>query len=77
MATLTLIILKQNTSPAPKMTNSKAQYNPQKIEQEAQEYWDINNSFSVTEDKKKEKFYCLSMFPYPSGSAHMLSLIHI
>ena len=71
MATLTLIILKQNTSPAPKMTNNKAQYNPQKIEQEAQEYWDINNSFSVTEDKKKEKFYCLSMFPYPSGSAHM------
>ena len=55
MATLTLIILKKNTSPAPKMTNNKAQYNPQKIEQEAQEYWDINNSFSVTEDKKKEK----------------------
>ncbi|MEE8388130.1 MAG: leucine--tRNA ligase [Acidiferrobacterales bacterium] len=46
-------------------------YNPQKIEQEAQQYWEENNSFSVTEDPDKEKFYCLSMFPYPSGQLHM------
>ena len=71
MATLTLIILKENTSPAARMTKNRTPYIPQKTEQEAQEYWDINNSFSVTEDDKKEKFYCLSMFPYPSGSAHM------
>ena len=47
------------------------EYNPQKIEEEIQATWDENDSFSVTEDPNKEKFYCLSMFPYPSGSAHM------
>ncbi len=47
------------------------EYNPQKIEEAIQAIWDENNSFSVTEDPNKEKFYCLSMFPYPSGSAHM------
>ena len=47
------------------------EYNPQKIEEEIQAIWDENDSFSVTEDPSKEKFYCLSMFPYPSGSAHM------
>ena len=42
------------------------EYNPQKIEEAIQAIWDENNSFSVTEDPNKEKFYCLSMFPYPS-----------
>jgi len=46
-------------------------YNAQKIEQAAQQYWEENDSFSVTEDSDKEKFYCLSMFPYPSGQLHM------
>ena len=46
-------------------------YNPQEIEQAAQQYWEENNSFSVTENPDKEKFYCLSMFPYPSGQLHM------
>ena len=41
------------------------------IEEQAQEYWRINNSFKVKEDKTKTKFYCLSMFPYPSGHLHM------
>lgn len=46
-------------------------YNPQKIELDAQKHWDENKSFVATEDKNKEKFYCLSMLPYPSGKLHM------
>jgi len=47
------------------------QYKPQEIEMNAQQYWQDNNCFQVVEDVNKEKFYCLSMFPYPSGSLHM------
>lgn len=46
-------------------------YNPKQIEQEAQRYWQENKCFNVTEDETKEKYYCLSMFPYPSGQLHM------
>ena len=46
-------------------------YIPQEIEEQAQQYWTKKQSFNVTEDLNKEKFYCLSMFPYPSGSLHM------
>tara|TARA_B100000700_G_scaffold263639_1_gene300918 strand:+ start:25842 stop:28298 length:2457 start_codon:yes stop_codon:yes gene_type:complete len=53
------------------MVKGKKNYDPELVEKEAQDYWEKNEIFSVTEDSTKEKFYCLSMFPYPSGSAHM------
>lgn len=48
-----------------------APYIPQEIEEQAQQYWLKKQCFHVTEDLNTEKFYCLSMFPYPSGTLHM------
>lgn len=53
------------------MSSNEIQYDPQAVEAEAQSYWEANNSFRVEEDPNKEKYYCLSMFPYPSGHLHM------
>jgi leucyl-tRNA synthetase len=46
-------------------------YEPATIEAEAQKYWEERRCFAATEDRSREKYYCLSMFPYPSGRCHM------
>ncbi|MBP2154674.1 MULTISPECIES: leucine--tRNA ligase [Erwinia] len=47
------------------------QYRPEEIESHVQQQWDNKQTFKVTEEEGKEKYYCLSMLPYPSGRLHM------
>ncbi|MCX8649207.1 leucine--tRNA ligase [Gilliamella sp. B2776] len=47
------------------------QYRPDEIEAAVQQHWLENKTFHVTEDPSKEKYYCLSMLPYPSGRLHL------
>ncbi len=46
-------------------------YKPHEIEAQVQQYWEHNDSFKAVEAPDQEKFYCLCMFPYPSGRLHM------
>ena len=53
------------------MDKAEIQYKPEQVEEEAQGYWQEHGSFRASEDPDREKFYCLSMLPYPSGHLHM------
>ncbi len=62
--------MQDNQAPTSPESNGTA-YRPQVVEAAAQQYWNAQHAYEVTEDSTRPKFYCLSMLPYPSGALHM------
>ncbi len=52
-------------------SNTFKDYSPQQVEASAQQYWNSHDSFRASDKPGQEKYYCLAMFPYPSGHLHM------
>jgi leucyl-tRNA synthetase len=52
-------------------THDRSAYNPSAVEAAAQKFWSETRAFEVKEDASREKYFCLSMLPYPSGALHM------
>ena len=55
----------------PSRSDTTPPYDPHTLEREAQRFWEENQSFAARDERRGEKYYCLSMFPYPSGRCHM------
>lgn len=67
-----MIHLKKNEKTDNSSTmNTHLHYHPQQIEPQVQQLWDTHHSFKAEETPNKPKYYCLSMFPYPSGHLHV------
>ena len=56
---------------ATEQTGTAGGYAPQAVEAAAQQYWNVERAYEVSEDSSRPKFFCLSMLPYPSGALHM------
>ncbi len=62
--------MQDNQAPTSPESDGTA-YRPQVVEAAAQQYWNAQRAYEVTEDSARPKFYCLAMLPYPSGALHM------
>lgn len=59
------------TSSTKTQAYTHAVYDPKSVEKQAQTYWQTHKTFKAVENSQQEKYYCLSMFPYPSGNLHV------
>ena len=66
-----MLIIKVGNEANPVKMATQSEYQPQQIETEVQTAWAEAAVFRAVEDPAREKFYCLAMFPYPSGRLHM------
>ncbi len=64
-------IQQHSSNPPTGGQESAGGYQPQTVEAAAQQYWNAQRAYQVSEDPARPKFYCLSMLPYPSGALHM------